>query len=81
MELLPELLPELLAKERRVLLLSQFTRMLTLIEQELAQRAITWVKLTGQSQKRDQLIGLNSTTRLARTLKDFMQVCRRDTTL
>ena len=49
LELLMELLPEMLAEGRRVLLFSQFTSMLTLIEQELAQRKMAWVKLTGQS--------------------------------
>ncbi|MGH6627013.1 MAG: DEAD/DEAH box helicase, partial [Burkholderiaceae bacterium] len=56
LELLMELLPEMLAEGRRVLLFSQFTTMLELIEQELAKRDILWVKLTGQSQKRDQII-------------------------
>jgi len=50
------LLPEMLAEGRRILLFSQFTSMLTLIEAELKQRQIPWVKLTGQSQKRDALI-------------------------
>ena len=39
-----------------MLLFSQFTSMLTLIEQELLKRGIPWIKLTGQSQQRDQLI-------------------------
>ena len=56
LELLMELLPELLAEGRKVLLFSQFTSMLTLIEEELAQRKLSWVKLTGQSQKRDETI-------------------------
>ena len=56
LELLMELLPEMLAEGRRVLLFSQFSSMLALIETELARRDIPWVKLTGQSQKRDQLI-------------------------
>jgi superfamily II DNA or RNA helicase len=56
LEQLMDLLPELLSQGRRVLLFSQFTAMLELIEEELAQRGIPWVKLTGQSQKRDQLI-------------------------
>jgi len=56
LELLMELLPEMLAEGRRVLLFSQFTSMLELIEQELKKREIPWVKLTGQSQKRDELI-------------------------
>ena len=51
-----ELLPELLAEGRKVLLFSQFTSMLTLIEEELEKRKLSWVKLTGQSQKRDEII-------------------------
>jgi len=57
LEHLMELLPEMLAEGRRILLFSQFTSMLTLIEAELTKRNIAWVKLTGQSQKRDELIG------------------------
>lgn len=53
---LMELLPEMLAEGRRVLLFSQFTSMLGLIETELQARGLPWVKLTGQSQKRDQII-------------------------
>ncbi|MBP9906899.1 MAG: DEAD/DEAH box helicase [Rhodoferax sp.] len=56
LERLMEMLPEMLAEGRRILLFSQFTSMLTLIEAELKQRNIRWVKLTGQSQNRDQLI-------------------------
>ncbi|WP_342721795.1 DEAD/DEAH box helicase [Acidovorax sp. FHTAMBA] len=50
------LLPEMLAEGRRILLFSQFTSMLTLIEAELKKRGLPWVKLTGQSQKRDAII-------------------------
>ena len=53
---LMELLPEMLAEGRRVLLFSQFTSMLGLIEAELQARGLPWVKLTGQSQKRDEII-------------------------
>ncbi len=56
LEQLMELLPEMLAEGRRILLFSQFTSMLTLIEAELKKRDLKWVKLTGQSQKRDDLI-------------------------
>ncbi len=56
LEQLMELLPEMLAEGRRILLFSQFTSMLTLIEAELKKRKLPWVKLTGQSQKRDALI-------------------------
>jgi len=56
LEQLMELIPEMLAEGRRILLFSQFTSMLTLIEAELVKHKINWVKLTGQSQKRDELI-------------------------
>jgi SNF2 family DNA or RNA helicase len=56
LEHLMEVLPEMLAEGRRVLLFSQFTSMLTLIEAELKKRELKWVKLTGQSQKRDEII-------------------------
>jgi SNF2 family DNA or RNA helicase len=56
LEQLMELLPEMLAEGRRILLFSQFTSMLTLIEAELKKRQLPWVKLTGQTQKRDAVI-------------------------
>ncbi len=56
LEQLMALLPEMLSEGRRILLFSQFTSMLTLIEAELKKRDLKWVKLTGQSQKRDDLI-------------------------
>lgn len=56
LEQLMALLPEMLAEGRRILLFSQFTSMLTLIEAELKKRKLPWVKLTGQSQKRDAII-------------------------
>ena len=56
LEQLMELLPEMVAEGRRILLFSQFTSMLVLIEAELKLRDIAWVKLTGQSQNRDALI-------------------------
>ncbi|WP_310385086.1 DEAD/DEAH box helicase [Roseateles sp.] len=56
LEQLMTLLPEMVAEGRRILLFSQFTSMLTLIEAELEKCEIPWVKLTGQSQNRDALI-------------------------
>jgi len=56
LEQLMALLPEMLAEGRRILLFSQFTSMLTLIEAELKKRQLPWVKLTGQSQRRDAII-------------------------
>ncbi|MEX0915873.1 MAG: SNF2-related protein, partial [Wenzhouxiangellaceae bacterium] len=54
--LLFDLLPELLEEGRRVLLFSQFTTMLGLIEKELDKRRINYAKLTGQTRKRDEAI-------------------------
>lgn len=56
LEQLMAMLPEMLAEGRRILLFSQFTSMLTLIEAGLKQRGLPWVKLTGQSLKRDAII-------------------------
>jgi SNF2 family DNA or RNA helicase len=56
LEQLMEMLPEMLAEGRRILLFSQFTTMLGLIEVELAKRNLSWVKLTGSTQKRDEVI-------------------------
>ncbi len=53
LELLMSLLPDMLAEGRRILLFSQFTSMLTLIEQELDEREIDFVKLTGQTRDRE----------------------------
>lgn len=49
-------LPALIAEGRRVLLFSQFTSMLALIEQDLPSLGLPWTKLTGQTQKRDEAI-------------------------
>ena len=54
--MLMELLPELLEEGRRILLFSQFTSMLGLIEQELQGANIAYAKLTGQTRKRDEVI-------------------------
>ena len=51
-----EVLVELLQEGRRVLLFSQFTSMLKLIEEELELRDIDYFKLTGATQKRQELI-------------------------
>ena len=55
-ELLFDLLPELIEEGRRVLLFSQFTTMLGLIEAEVQRRGIDYTKLTGQTRKRDVAI-------------------------
>ena len=57
LEHLMAVLPNMLAEGRRVLLFSQFTSMLTLIEEALqAHGGLNWAKLTGQSQHRDAII-------------------------
>lgn len=56
MEMLMEMVPELLEEGRRILIFSQFTKMLGLIEQRLQQANITYTKLTGQTRKRDEVI-------------------------
>ncbi|MBG7602445.1 MAG: SNF2 helicase associated domain-containing protein [Gammaproteobacteria bacterium] len=56
LELLMDLLPELLEEGRRILLFSQFTSMLAIIEKQLKKREISYAKLTGQTRKRDEVI-------------------------
>jgi SNF2 family DNA or RNA helicase len=52
LESLMDMLEELLAENRKILLFSQFTSMLGLIEEELAQRGIEYALLTGQTKDR-----------------------------
>ncbi len=54
LEMLMDMLPELLAEGRRVLLFSQFTSMLALIEEQLKDKQIRYVKLTGDTKNREQ---------------------------
>jgi superfamily II DNA or RNA helicase len=49
LELLMDLLPQMLAEGRRILLFSQFTSMLALIEKELAKENIKYSLLTGET--------------------------------
>ncbi|PUE08759.1 helicase SNF2 [Limnohabitans sp. T6-5] len=51
-----DMLPEMVAEGRKILLFSQFTQMLGLIEEALPALGIPWVKLTGQSKNRDTII-------------------------
>ena len=53
LEMLMELLPEMVEEGRRILLFSQFTTMLGLIEDELKKANIDYVKLTGQTRDRE----------------------------
>jgi SNF2 family DNA or RNA helicase len=52
LELLMDLLPEMLAEGRRILLFSQFASMLALIEPELRQAKLPYVMLTGATTNR-----------------------------
>jgi superfamily II DNA or RNA helicase len=51
-----ELLPQLLEEGRRILLFSQFTSMLALIEAHLEKEKIPYLKLTGQTKDRATLV-------------------------
>ncbi|WP_200390735.1 DEAD/DEAH box helicase [Roseibacillus ishigakijimensis] len=51
-----ELLDILFAENRRILLFSQFTTMLGLIEEELTKRKVPYLKLTGASSERGKLV-------------------------
>ena len=53
LEMLLDLLPEMIEEGRKVLLFSQFTTMLALIEKEMIKRNIGYVKLTGQTRDRE----------------------------
>jgi SNF2 family DNA or RNA helicase len=52
LEMLMQLLPEMVEEGRRILLFSQFTGMLDLIEQAVCQAGIDFVKLTGRTRDR-----------------------------
>ncbi|TVQ35394.1 MAG: helicase SNF2 [Wenzhouxiangella sp.] len=56
LELLMELLPDMIAEGRRVLLFSQFVSMLKLIEKAVTERGIGYVKLTGQTRDRQAVV-------------------------
>jgi superfamily II DNA or RNA helicase len=53
LDLLMTMLPELVEEGRRILLFSQFTSMLALIEEELRRAGISYVLLTGETQDRE----------------------------
>ncbi|MSQ59128.1 MAG: helicase SNF2 [Betaproteobacteria bacterium] len=54
LQMLMEMLPELIDEGRSVLLFSQFTSMLALIEERLKALGIRYVKLTGDTRNREQ---------------------------
>ena len=57
LDLLMTMLPEQVEEGRRILLFSQFTSMLALIEKELNLAGIGYVLLTGDTKDREQVIG------------------------
>jgi len=56
LDMLMTMLEELLEEGRTILLFSQFTGMLALIEAEVKKRKISYSKITGQTQKRQQQV-------------------------
>ena len=56
LDLLMEMLPELVSEGRCILVFSQFTSMLELIEIELAREKLAYVKLTGDTQNREEVV-------------------------
>ncbi|WP_250460004.1 DEAD/DEAH box helicase [Microbulbifer litoralis] len=56
LEALLEMLEEMLAEGRRILLFSQFTSMLSIVEGELKKRGVAYSKLTGRTRKRQAAI-------------------------
>ncbi|MBV1882491.1 MAG: DEAD/DEAH box helicase [Pseudomonadales bacterium] len=58
LELLMELIPEMVEEGRRILVFSQFTSMLAIIEKRLQKSNIDYAKLTGSTRNRDEQIDL-----------------------
>ena len=56
LELLMEMVPEMVEEGRKILIFSQFTTMLSIIEKALSKRKISHTKLTGQTRKREEAI-------------------------
>lgn len=56
LERLLEMLPEMIDEGRKVLLFSQFTSMLALIEQEMRKRSVSYAKLTGETVDRGEQV-------------------------
>jgi superfamily II DNA or RNA helicase len=56
LDVLLEMLGEMLEEGRRILLFSQFTSMIKLIEEELRKRDVSWAKITGNTRDRDSPI-------------------------
>ena len=57
LELLMDMVPELVSEGRRLLIFSQFTSMLALIEIELKKHKLGYVQLTGDTRDRETVVG------------------------
>lgn len=56
LEMLMEMVPEMIEEGRKIIIFSQFVKMLGFIEDELNKHKITYSKLTGQTRNRDEVI-------------------------
>ena len=56
LEMFLELIDTLQSENRKVLVFSQFTSMLSILEEEIKKREITYTKLTGSTRKREEAI-------------------------
>ncbi|MCU7833855.1 MAG: DEAD/DEAH box helicase [gamma proteobacterium symbiont of Taylorina sp.] len=56
LEMLMEMVPEMVEEGRKIIIFSQFVKMLDIIEQELLKESISYSKLTGQTRNRDEVI-------------------------
>jgi SNF2 family DNA or RNA helicase len=56
LDMLMAMLPELVSEGRRILVFSQFTSMLALIEVELRKEGLAYTKLTGDTQDREEVV-------------------------
>jgi SNF2 family DNA or RNA helicase len=56
LELLLDLLEELLQEGRKILIFSQFTSMLSIIEEKIKEKEISYTKLTGSTKNREEVI-------------------------
>ena len=56
LDMLMEMVPEMVEEGRKIIIFSQFVKMLDIIEQELQKHSIHYTKLTGQTRNRDDVI-------------------------
>ncbi len=56
LDMLMEMVPEMVEEGRKIIIFSQFVKMLEIIEEELHKHPIRYTKLTGQTRNRDEVI-------------------------